>query len=169
MGIIVHENSQTFHLCNDHISYIIKILPSGQAGQLYYGSRIGIFRYCGHEIQNGKPPLEGLPAVYVETEDEAQTLKLRFIDEVTRMELVLSYTIFEALPVVTRSVRFKNCGSEKLKLNRAMSLCLDLPDAVYDMTDLTGAWARERQCKNTPDPSGRTEHPQYARSQQSSV
>lgn len=208
MGIIVHENSQTFHLCNDYISYIIKILPSGQAGQLYYGrrirdrehfdhllelahrdmapvpfpgidttyslehikqeyagfgfgdmrypayeigrengSRIGIFRYCGHEIQNGKPPLEGLPAVYVETEDEAQTLKLRFIDEVTRMELVLSYTIFEALPVVTRSVRFKNCGSEKLKLNRAMSLCLDLPDAVYDMTDLTGAWARERSVK----------------------
>ena len=40
MGILVHEAAGVFHLCNEKISYIIKIMPNRQLGQLYYGSRI---------------------------------------------------------------------------------------------------------------------------------
>ncbi|WP_294581387.1 alpha-galactosidase [uncultured Thomasclavelia sp.] len=40
MAIIFHDNSKTFHLYNDEISYIIKILPNHQLGQLYYGKKI---------------------------------------------------------------------------------------------------------------------------------
>lgn len=205
MGIIVHEETGTFHLYNEKISYIMKVLPTGQIGQLYYGkaihdrkkfdhllelahrdmapvpfpgvdttyslehikqeysgfgfgdmrypaydierengSRIAIFQYQGYRVFSGKPGLEGLPAVYTEDDSEAQTLEIYLKDEVTQLELTLLYTIFEALPVITRSVRFAHRGTEELKLNRAMSLCLDLPDAEYDMVDLTGAWARER-------------------------
>ena len=35
MSIVFHEQSKTFHLYNQDISYIIKILPSGHLGQLY--------------------------------------------------------------------------------------------------------------------------------------
>ena len=35
-----HEESKTFHLYNDQISYIFKILKNNQLGQLYYGKRI---------------------------------------------------------------------------------------------------------------------------------
>ncbi len=35
-----HEQSKTFHLYNDKISYIIKIMRNGQPGQLYFGKRV---------------------------------------------------------------------------------------------------------------------------------
>lgn len=39
-NIVYHENSRTFHLCNDHISYIMKVLPNDQLGQLYFGKAV---------------------------------------------------------------------------------------------------------------------------------
>ncbi len=35
-----HESSKTFHLSNGKISYLIKVLPNGQLGQLYFGKAI---------------------------------------------------------------------------------------------------------------------------------
>lgn len=40
MPIKYHQTSQEFHLYNDHISYIIKLLRNGQLGQLYFGARV---------------------------------------------------------------------------------------------------------------------------------
>lgn len=40
MNILFHEQSGTFHLYNDEISYIMTILPSGHLGQLYFGKAI---------------------------------------------------------------------------------------------------------------------------------
>ena len=40
MNIIYHENSKTFHLFNDEISYIMMVMQNGHLGQLYFGKRI---------------------------------------------------------------------------------------------------------------------------------
>lgn len=40
MPIIFHESSKTFHLYNDEISYIFKVLKNKSLGQLYYGKKI---------------------------------------------------------------------------------------------------------------------------------
>lgn len=40
MQIIYHESSRTFHLQNDYISYIMKVLPNDQLGQLYFGKPV---------------------------------------------------------------------------------------------------------------------------------
>ena len=40
MAIIFHEQSKTFHLYNQQISYIFKVLKNGSLGQLYFGKRI---------------------------------------------------------------------------------------------------------------------------------
>ncbi|WP_053360180.1 alpha-galactosidase [Clostridium sp. IODB-O3] len=40
MSIIFNEKSREFHLFNDNISYIIKILRNNQLGQLYFGKKI---------------------------------------------------------------------------------------------------------------------------------
>lgn len=40
MPILYHSESQTFHLRNSHISYIIKILPGGHPAQLYFGKAV---------------------------------------------------------------------------------------------------------------------------------
>lgn len=40
MGIIFNESSKEFHLYNQQISYIMKIMRNGQMGQLYFGKRV---------------------------------------------------------------------------------------------------------------------------------
>ena len=36
MNIFYHEKAQEFHLQNQSVSYIMKVLKNGQIGQLYY-------------------------------------------------------------------------------------------------------------------------------------
>ncbi len=40
MSIIYQENTKTFHLYNQEISYIMTVLPNGHMGQLYFGKRV---------------------------------------------------------------------------------------------------------------------------------
>ena len=40
MPVLYHEAEKTFHLCNDKISYIIRVMENGQIENLYYGKRI---------------------------------------------------------------------------------------------------------------------------------
>ena len=207
MPIIYNEKTREFHLYNQEISYIIKILDNDQLGQLYYGKRLthredfshffeyamrdmspyafegnstfslenikqeyptfgcGDMRFPAYEIErengshvvefvykeykiyNGKPKLEGLPATYVESDDEAQTLELVLEDTSINTRIVLLYTIYKAFPVIARSVRFECDSDEKITLLSAMSACVDLPDKDYEMIDLAGVWARERHVR----------------------
>lgn len=208
MGIIFNEKSREFHLFNNNISYIIKILKNNQLGQLYFGrkihqkenydylfeyayrpmsaymyegeyefslehikqeypsygttdfkypayeiiqnngSRITNFEYIEHKIYGGKPKLKGLPATYTESDAEADTLEIKLYDKEIDVELVLNYTIFNNESAIARSCRFTNKGKESLELTNAMSMCLDLPDCNYEMIQLSGAWAREREVRH---------------------
>lgn len=114
------------------------------------GSRITDFVYVSHQIVDGKPALEGLPATYTETQTEAKTLILTLRDEVTEVEVQLFYTIFADWPVITRSSKVINQGRETCYLESLASLSLDLPDADYNWLQLSGAWARERHIKERP-------------------
>ncbi len=70
------------------------------------GSRIVNFTYVSHEIYNGKKDILPLPATYVENEEEAQTsLEVTLHDSVMDTDLILSYTVYEEYPVVTRSAQ----------------------------------------------------------------
>lgn len=208
MGIIFNEQTREFHLYNDQISYIMKILRNGHMGQLYFGKRIpqkenydymlekpmyrplaayvyendftfsletlkqeypvygstdfrmpavqfkqengshiSHFEYMSHKIYAGKPGLEGLPAVYVEDDKEADTLEVTLFDKVMQMEMTLLYTIYNEANVIARSVRFENKGTQTHQLDTAMSMCLDLPDCNYEWVQFSGAWSRERYVK----------------------
>lgn len=207
MSINFNNKTKEFHLSNNNISYIIKILRNGQIGQLYFGkkikhkesysyllesksrpmaqylyendfsfsldhikqefpsygttdhrypafeikqengSTITEFEYVSHKIFKGKKKLVGLPAVYVENEDEATTLEIFLKDKMIEIELVLSYTIFEKYDVVARNAQFINKGENSVDITRALSLNLDLPDYDYELLQLSGAWSRERYIK----------------------
>lgn len=114
------------------------------------GSRITDFVYVSHQIVDGKPALEGLPATYTEAQTEAKTLILNLRDELTEVEVQLFYTIFADWPVIARSSKVINQGRETCYLESLASLSLDLPDADYDWLQLSGAWARERHIKERP-------------------
>lgn len=159
MAACPYANDQTFSL-----EHIRQEYPSFGTGDIRYpaflierpnGSRISHFTYVSHTITSGKPKLDGLPATYTEADTEAETLTLLLRDSVTGMRLYLSYTIFYSVDAIARNVRFV-CGKESAKLLRALSLCLDLPDANYEMLALTGTWARERHIKVRPLEDGVT-------------
>jgi len=207
MAIIFHQDSKEFHIHNEQVSYIIKILDNHQLGNLYYGkkihdkadfsyllqgelrslaayvfegdyrlslqytkqeypsygttdfrypafeikqengSKITNFEYKSHKIFKGKKKLEGLPATYVEDDNEAETLEITLYDTVIKTELILSYTIYKELPVITRNAKFIHIGKCTIILNRAMSTSIDLPDDNFEMIHLAGAWSRERHVK----------------------
>jgi len=107
------------------------------------GSRVSNFVYKSHEIFKGKKGISGLPATYA-TEEEAMTLEVVLEDDVAKMRLVLSYTVFDKYSAIARHAVFTNIGDEKVKLNKALSCCIDLPDQDYEWMQFSGAWARER-------------------------
>lgn len=114
------------------------------------GSRISDFCYESHEITPGKPQLKGLPATYTETDEEAMTLTLVLKDSITGVKLSLLYTIFAQGGILSRSAFFTNQGQEAVHLQKAMSLCMDLPDCDYDWIQFSGSWARERHPRVRP-------------------
>jgi len=114
------------------------------------GSRITQIVFNNYRIYKGKPKLEGLPATYVETEDEAETLELELIDELINLKVILFYTAYNDYNVITRSVKFINEGNQKLKILRALSTCVDFDHCNFDLLHLWGSWARERYVERVP-------------------
>jgi alpha-galactosidase len=139
MPIVWSAESQTFHLRNDAISYIIRVLEHKALGHLYFGgslsearsyahllqrefvgfsnrlgdpvplelptpdsgdyripalvvrqadgSRVLDLRYLSHRVFAGKPALGGLPATYVESYGEADTLEILLSDATAELEV----------------------------------------------------------------------------------
>ncbi|WP_339821558.1 alpha-galactosidase [Paenibacillus sp. FSL R7-0216] len=112
--------------------------------RLANGTRATELTYRSHRIVPGKPLLEGLPAVYVEQDREAETLELELEDRISGLTVVLSYTVFADFDAIARSARLRNESGEPIQLERALSASVDFPDASYDALYLSGAWARER-------------------------
>lgn len=110
------------------------------------GSTASELKYVSHRILKGKPSLTGLPSAYVEAEDEADTLVIVLADSITGLTVELSYTVYNNIPVLTRSAKLINHSKDKtpLKLQRALSFCVDFEHANYEMLQLSGAWCREK-------------------------
>ena len=102
-----------------------------------------VLSYVSHEIVQGKPALEGLPATFG-TDEECETLRLVCEDKYINMQVELLYTVFQDTDVITRSVRVTNTGSAHFYLTRVYSACIDMDNRDYDMVSLHGSWARER-------------------------
>ncbi|SEM64791.1 alpha-galactosidase [Paenibacillus sp. OV219] len=120
------------------------------AVQLPNGTTVTELLYESHTIMQGKPELEGLPAVYTEQDSEAQTLIITLADKLASLTVELSYTIFEAYDAVIRSARIKNDSTGVMQLTRALTASVDLPHDRFDMLQLSGAWVRERYVHKRP-------------------
>ncbi|MGB3721144.1 MAG: alpha-galactosidase, partial [Hyphomicrobiaceae bacterium] len=106
--------------------------------------------YDSHRIVPGKPKLPGLPATYVERDDEAETLEITMKDPASGLAVVLSYTVFEKWNAIARSARLINNGSTAIEVQRALSMSVDFAHDRYDLLQLSGAWARERYVHRRP-------------------
>lgn len=62
-------------------------------------------------IYGGK--LAGLPATYTERQEEATSLDITLHDPVMDTDLVLTYSVYEDYPVITRSARLVQKGDQE--------------------------------------------------------
>jgi alpha-galactosidase len=112
--------------------------------KLSNGTTVTNLLYQSHEIRKGKPKLAGLPATYVESDEEADTLELTLKDALSGLTVILTYSVFERFDAITRSVRLINGGNESMELLRALSMSVDFVHDRFELLHLSGAWTRER-------------------------
>ncbi|MDA7027608.1 alpha-galactosidase [Bacillus sp. CLL-7-23] len=117
--------------------------PSYQL-QLENGSTITDLRYSDYRVYKGKPKLNELPSTYAEDENEVETLEILLEDQLLELKITLTYSIYQDLDVITRSVHFHNQGSQSLKLLRALSANVDFRDDEFELMTLYGAHNNEK-------------------------
>ncbi|MBQ2759588.1 MAG: alpha-galactosidase [Clostridia bacterium] len=107
-------------------------------------------RYVSHKIYSGKRALEGLPALYANTDDECTTLEVETLDKVTGAKVTLIYTVFEKLSAMTRSLVIENTSDKSFEIERALSFSLDLPTKDFELYTLYGRHNKERVVEKRP-------------------
>ncbi len=112
------------------------------------GNSVTMLRYEGHRIFGGRMELPGLP--YADEYGNTETLELSLVDDVTNVRVLLYYTVFEQLDVISRYVRIENGGKSTVYIEKCMSLLLDLPEHDYDMISLCGIYNNERSVQRVP-------------------
>lgn len=111
------------------------------------GSNALFLKYQDYSIANGKPNLKNLPHSWVKNDNEAQTLTIKLVDEVSKLEFDLLYTIYRDYPIIARSVLVKNNGNESVYLEKASSMQVDFVDRDFETVTLPGAHANERHMR----------------------
>ncbi|MDU2421057.1 MAG: glycoside hydrolase family 36 N-terminal domain-containing protein [Bifidobacterium scardovii] len=103
------DTDDAYSLEDVHLEY-----PAAGSGDLnpaaltitdHRGSHVARLLYAGHRVIDGKPDLGDMPSTYVEHPGEAKTLEITLADERLGLSVQLLYTIYAALPVITRSVK----------------------------------------------------------------
>lgn len=113
------------------------------------GSRALDLRYERYTIRKGKYNIPGLPAVYA-SDNEAETLEITLRDTASSLSVTLRYGVLPELDIITRSVLFQNNGTTPIVLQKAASLCLDLPQSdSWDWIHFHGRHAMERLTERT--------------------
>lgn len=116
------------------------------------GNSTNVLLYKNHQIVQDKPELECLPSA---RGGNSETLLLTLADELSELQVELSYTVYADHDLVARSVKISNLGSTQLRLQHALSSCLDLPHGDYELLHLKGTWAREFNAERLAVPHGR--------------
>ena len=148
-----HADARTFSL--DVLPQEYSVYGSGDfripalEATLANGTSTLDIRYHSHRIFEGKSDLTGLPSSYASA-DQATTLEITMREVAGDLEVVLSYTIFKDIDVITRHAVIRNIGSETVALRRAASFTLDFPTEEMDRIHLWGKHAFERNVERTP-------------------
>lgn len=118
------------------------------------GARTSDFVYVRSEIRKGRGELETLPSSYG-SESQVSELVLYLKDRTYQTTLELHYCVYEAEDVITRHAVLINDTEETIRVDRLMSLQLDLDRKDYVVSSFQGAWAREMQMTETKVSAGK--------------
>lgn len=117
------------------------------------GSRAADFRFISGNIADGAWKISGMPSLY-DAEEKGETLEILMRDPVSGLELTLYYVVFEESDVIARSAKITNAGSGEIRLEKIMSVCLDIPCGEWELVHFHGRHAMERMPERLPVMNG---------------
>mgnify|MGYP002514194611 CR=1 FL=1 len=119
-------------------------------GRFADGSRTIDLRYHSYKILNNKPALEGLPSVYLNDGEKAETLVITLKDTVFELYVELYYSIIEGHDQIMRSTRIINKTGEDFFIESALTMNLDIHKKEFDAITFYGMQNAERSVERTP-------------------
>src|SRR5574337_551054 len=151
--ITFDERNQVFHLSNKTISYIIGLERAAYLSHLYFGKAIKRYHNSrkyplidrSFSPNPAGLPLKRLPATYVESDSEAETLVITLVDRLLDLTLKLSYTIFADRQVIARNSFLENKGQESVSIEKIASASFDLVSQDLELISLAGRHNKERE------------------------
>ena len=145
--------------------YSLETLPQEYAGSgtgdfrspaaeavLANGSRSVDWRCAGYCLMKGKTRPDGLPGVRGNADTEG--LEIRLEDRTSGLNAFLEYWLFEDQDVIVRRVRIENRGQAEAVLEKAASMCMDIPFGRKEVLHFHGRHAMERMAERTRLPQG---------------
>ena len=106
------------------------------------GSFVTDFRFVSCKISDGLPDLTALPHALARG-SAVQTAEFVLKESGSDVYLIHRLSFFGDKNVIVKSYEIENRGTYPIKLNRAMSMQLDLPGADYRVCHLHGRWSME--------------------------
>ena len=116
------------------------------------GNSVFSFRYVKHRIVRDKPKLPDLPS---SRGGDCESLILTLEDDLHKLRVDLTYSIWAEHGVLARSVRFENFSDQEIQLTQAFSTSIDFPAEDYEIQHFHGTWAREFNEERLDVPHGR--------------
>ncbi len=121
--------------------YRMKALRAGKKGSVPALD----LRYHSHKIRSGKYSLPGLPAMFADEPEKAETLEITLKDLYEDIYVKLLYGVFAEKGVLTRAAVVENRTEDKWEIRRAMSMNLDFLEGNLELVHFHGKHAGERQ------------------------
>ena len=116
--------------------------------QLESGITASCFTYRSARKLKGRRDVVGMPAG--RADEKTETLELCLEDAVSLCRLYLYYTIFPESDVISRYFVLENNSKNDVRIEKCMSLSLDIPRADLDMISFWGGHMKERNYQRTP-------------------
>ena len=97
-------------------------------------------------MREEKYQLDTLPCTYAKEGEQVDTLEIVLSDNISDVEVILLYSVFEEADIITRAVKVFNKGNSSIQLKKIMSVCLDFLNGLdMDLVSLPGRYGQERQ------------------------
>ncbi|SFR68777.1 alpha-galactosidase [Anaeromicropila populeti] len=124
-----------------HIPLTLQMPDSCFSNQFVYDSyRI----YQGTYEENDKTNMPFAKKSQDKEQEDVETLDIVLKDTVYPVYLHLIYTFFYECDVIVRLVKIENHCEDSIRIEKVMSMMLDLPEQEYYLHTFDGLWIRER-------------------------
>lgn len=156
-AVVVDSNNPTYCLDYELLEYSATGRGDFRESPIEVQFEDGAFnldlRYAGHDYWDKPEPeavgrlFAGLPLPDMR---DCEMLVIKLSDEARSVAADLIYLVYPEADILLRSVRVSNDGESPFRLQKLMSMALDLPNRAFSHLTLHGMWAKEAHVSVQP-------------------